>query len=222
MIALSIAAIAFASAAPAIAATPGGERARNGSAQNDLTELINLYRASHGRQPVSSNAALTAAAVWMAGDMAGKNYIDHVSSDGRSPTQRMSAFGYPVGSMYTGEDLGAGYATASAVLAGWKASAGHNAVLLNPNYNAVGVGLVHNPGSTYKWYWAADFGGPGGTVRPVVPAPPQAAADRVAPAPRSAMVQTPAETADPETRAQATRSLVVAYLFALLDRMGII
>src|SRR6266576_1637815 len=121
--------------------------------------------------------ALTAAAGWMAGDMASRNYLGHVSSDGRSPTQRMSAFGYPAPSMYTGEDLGAGYPSAGGVLAGWQASAAHNAVLLNPNYNAVGIGLVYEPNSTYKWYWAADFGGPGGTVKVVIPpAPPQVVA----------------------------------------------
>src|SRR5256885_3062260 len=73
--------------------------------------------------------------------------------------------------MYTGEDLGAGYPSAGGVLAGWQASAAHNAVLLNPNYDAVGIGLVYNASSTYKWYWAADFGGPGGTLKVVIPPP---------------------------------------------------
>src|SRR5437870_9266922 len=93
--------------------------------------LINAYRSSNGLQQVFSNGGLTAAATWMASDMAAKNYIGHVSSDGRSPTQRMSAFGYPAPSMYTGEDLAAGFGTASAVLAGWQASAAHNAVFSN-------------------------------------------------------------------------------------------
>ncbi|MGH2471276.1 MAG: CAP domain-containing protein [Candidatus Limnocylindria bacterium] len=228
-IALSVAAILVASAGPAAAATPV-ERARaSANAQSDLLGLINAYRASQGRQPVSPNVALTAAAVWMAGDMAAKNYVGHVSSDGRSPTQRMSAFGYPVDSMYTGEDLGAGYGTAGAVVAGWKASAAHNAVLLNPNYNAVGIGLVYNPGSTYKWYWAADFGGPGGTVKVVIPPPPPTAAERAASAPRSSAVQAAAETIDPEAQAQAARIAAVegmarriANLFAMLHRMGMI
>lgn len=228
-VALSVATLLFASPAPAAAATLVEQRAQSGSAQGDLIGLINVYRASNGRQPVLANVALTAAAAWMAGDMAAKNYIGHVSSDGRSPTERMSAFGYPVTSMYTGEDLGAGYGTASAVLDGWKASAAHNAVLLNANYNAVGIGLVHNPSSTYKWYWAADFGGPGGSVKDVVFPPPPTLADRAAPAPRTSAVQAAAETIDPEVQAQATRIAVmesiarrIAYLFAVLHRMGMI
>jgi len=217
------------------------------STQSDLIALVNAYRVNNGLQVVYASGALTAAAAWMAGDMAAKNYIAHVSTDGRSPTQRMSAFGYPATSMYTGEDLGAGYATAGAVLAGWQTSAAHNAVLLNPNYNAVGIGLVYNASSTYKWYWAADFGGPGGTVKVAVPPPPpplparasvaQAAptraepvAERAAPAPRGEAAQPSQETTDPEAEAHAARVAFldaigerrIMHLFAVLQRMGAI
>jgi hypothetical protein len=207
------------------------------SAQSDLIALINGYRASHGVQQLSANSALTNAAAWMAADMAAKNYMSHTSSDGRSPTQRMIAFGYPAGSLYTGEDLGAGYASASAIFAGWQASAAHNAILLSPNYNAVGVGLGYNANSTYKWYWAADFGGPGGTVKVVAPVAPQVqpVVTRVATVPRASAPQPadpePAEeTVDPETAAQAARAAFlesvvarrVAHLFAIFLRMGII
>lgn len=223
----ALAAIVIGLSVPAAAATriePEHERA---SAQGDLIALVNAYRANNGLQPVSSNGPLTAAATWMAGDMAARNYIGHVSSDGRSPTQRMSAFGYPATSMYTGEDLGAGYGAASAVLAGWRASAAHNAVLLNPNYNAVGVGLVYKASSTYKWYWAADFGGPGGTVKEVVPPPPPVAG-RAEPAPRSSAAQA-AETVDPEAPARAAQIALVeatarriTHFFVVLHRMGAI
>ena len=135
----------------------------------------------------------------------------------------------------------AGYATAGAVLAGWQTSAAHNAVLLNPNYNAVGIGLGYNASSTYKWYWAADFGGPGGTVKVAVPPPParapvaQAAptraepvAERAAPAPRGEAAQPAQETTDPEAEAHAARVAFldaigerrIMHLFAVLQRMG--
>ncbi|MDQ2915445.1 MAG: CAP domain-containing protein [Chloroflexota bacterium] len=168
--AFAIVVIAVGSSAPAAAVRSLEHGSETASAESDLIAMINAYRARNGLQAVSPNGALAAAAAWMAGDMAAKNYIGHVSSDGRSPTQRMSAFGYPATSMYTGEDLGAGHGTAGAVLAGWQASPAHNAVLLNPNYDAIGIGLIHDPSATYKWYWAADFGGPGGTVRVTIPA----------------------------------------------------
>ena len=247
---LAIAALTTATSMTAAAATRFERGLGSASAQSDLIALINAYRASNGLQAVSPNGALAAAATWMAGDMAARNYIGHVSSDGRSPTQRMSAFGYPATSMYTGEDLAAGYPTAGTVLAGWQASPAHNAVLLNPNYNAVGVGLISNPSSTYNWYWAADFGGPGGSVKVVVPPPPPpppapaanvarpaapVIVERASPAARAAPAQpadaAPAEeTTDPDAESAAARipfsdvvaERRIAHLFAILLRMGAI
>ncbi len=241
----AVAAITIGSSSAAAAVMRVERSAQGATAQSDIVALVNAYRANNGLQVVSQNGALTAAAAWMAGDMAAKNYIGHVSSDGRSPTQRMSAFGYPATSMYTGEDLGAGYATAGAVLAGWQASAAHNAVLLNPNYNAVGIGLAYEPGSTYKWYWAADFGGPGGTAKVIIPPPPLdlvaparssavsqpvPTVERAATAPRGLPPQADDETADPEAAAQTARIAFrervaarrIAHLFVLLQRMGVI
>ena len=209
-IAFAIALIALGSSASAMAATSIERTTQSAGAQSDLIASINAYRSANGLQQVSANGALTAAATWMAGDMAAKNYIGHVSSDGRSPVQRMSAFGYPANAMYTGEDLGAGFGTAGAVLAGWQASAAHNAVLLNPNYNAVGIALVYNASSTYKWYWASDFGGPGvvkivippPTPQPVAPAGPATApasvVERAIPAPRGSTPQGASLTVDSE------------------------
>lgn len=243
-IALAVLTIGVGSSASAAAVTKIDRSLANAAAEGDLVSLVNAYRASNGLQAVLPNGALTSAAAWMAGDMAARNYIGHVSSDGRSPTQRMSAFGYPATSMYTGEDLGAGYAAASAVLSGWQSSAGHNAVLLNPNYNAVGIGLVYEPNSTYKWYWAADFGGPGGSVKIVVspPAPPGPAAeartsttqqaqpvvDRAAASSRGSTPQSAENAVDPEAAAQAARIAFIeerderrmAHLVAVLQRAG--
>jgi uncharacterized protein YkwD len=231
-IGFAVVAIAIGSGTAAAAVVKVERTAEVTSAQSDLIALINGYRAGHGLQQVSANGALTNAASWMAADMAAKNYMTHVSSDGRSPTERMSAFGYPAGSMYTGEDLGAGYPSASAILAGWQASAPHNAILLSPNYNAIGIGLGYNANTTYKWYWAADFGGPGGSVRVVAPvAPqPQPALTRAVAAPRAAAPQSELveETVDLEAAAQAARIAFhesigarrLGHLLAALLRMG--
>lgn len=229
-------AIVVGSSTAADAVTRVERSIESAAAQGDLLALVNAYRADNGLQAVSPSGALTSAAAWMAGDMAVRNYIGHVSSDGRSPTQRMSAFGYPATAMYTGENLGAGYGSASAVLAGWQTSAAHDAVLLNPNYNAIGIGLVYEPSSTYKWYWAADLGGPGGTVKVIVPPAPQPLAARAATAPRGSAAQPagdvapqPAEeTVDLETAATSARIALVQklgarridHLFAVLERMG--
>jgi uncharacterized protein YkwD len=227
-LAFAVAAVATGSSGSAAAVTNVERTLQGAAAQDDLIGLINTYRASNGLQAVTTNGALTVAATWMAGDMAARNYIGHVSSDGRSPTQRMSAFGYPATLMYTGEDLGAGYATAGAVFAGWQASSAHNAVLLNANYNAIGVGVVYETGSTYKWHWAADFGGPGGTPKVILPpaSQPQPAAARAPSAPRASAPE-PAESAAGSEAAGARTAFMekltarrIAHLFSVLARMG--
>jgi uncharacterized protein YkwD len=229
-LAFAVAAIGVGSSANAAALTTVERSVEAASEQADLIALVNAYRAGTGLQEVTPNGALTAAAVWMARDMAARNYIGHVSSDGRSPTQRMSAFGYPATSMYTGEDLGAGYGTAGAVFAGWQASTAHNAVLLNPYYNAIGIGLVYEPSSTYRWHWAADFGGPGGTVKIILPSPPQPEMSaRAATAPRRSAPQA-TQDALTQTAAVAARTAFIealaarriAHLFAVLARMGVL
>src|SRR5437764_12046280 len=95
----------------------------------------------------------------MSFDMGARNYFAHTSLDGRSPTQRMFDAGYPAFGTWTGEDLAAGYTTTGDVLNGWIASPAHYAVLVNPQYHAIGVGRGYATGSTYGWYWTADFGG---------------------------------------------------------------
>src|SRR5207244_1006226 len=81
--------ITIGSSSSAAAVTHVERSAQGATAQSDIVALVNAYRANNELQAVSQNGALTAAAAWMAGDMAAKNYIGHVSSDGRSPTQRM-------------------------------------------------------------------------------------------------------------------------------------
>ena len=129
------------------------------SAEQDLVARINTFRAARGLPTLAVSDTLTSAAKWMAGDMSTRNYFAHTSLDGRSPTQRMADAGYPAFGTWTGEDLAAGFAATGDVLNGWINSPAHYAVLVNPQYRAIGVGRGYATGSAYGWYWAADFGG---------------------------------------------------------------
>lgn len=129
------------------------------SFESDLVAQVNSFRAGKGLPTVTVTDTLTAAAKWMSTDMAVNDYFGHTSLDGRSPTQRMADAGYPAYQTWTGEDLAAGYTSARDVLSGWIGSPTHLAVLMNPNYRAIGVGRSYSSGSAYGWYWAADFGG---------------------------------------------------------------
>jgi len=127
--------------------------------ESDLLTQVNSFRATRGLPSLVVSDSLTIAAKWMATDMAVNNYFQHTSLDGRSPTQRMADAGYPAFSTWAGEDLAAGYTSASDVLQGWINSPAHLAVLTNPAYRAIGIGRAYSSGSTYGWYWDADFGG---------------------------------------------------------------
>jgi hypothetical protein len=127
--------------------------------ENDLLAQVNAFRTSAGLPTLVVSDPLTAAAKWMATDMSVNNYFQHTSLDGRSPTQRMADAGYPAFATWSGEDLAAGYTSASDVFNGWINSPAHLAVLTNPAYRAVGIGRSYASGSQYGWYWAADFGG---------------------------------------------------------------
>jgi uncharacterized protein YkwD len=57
-----------------------------------------------------------------------------------------------------GENIAAGYSTPESVVAGWMASSGHRANILNAGYRDLGVGIVQKSGSRYGYYWVQDFG----------------------------------------------------------------
>jgi uncharacterized protein YkwD len=58
----------------------------------------------------------------------------------------------------TGENLTAGYMSFDEVLAGWRASAGHNANLLMSGASRFGIALAKNPSDAYGVYWAMEVG----------------------------------------------------------------
>lgn len=133
---------------------PGNLDAEEGQFLN----LLNEYRRANGLPEFSFNQTLTNAAKWQSNDMATKNYLGHVDSQGRDPFVRIADFGYTANT-FKAENVAGGYETAAEVFEGWKSSAGHNANMLNRNLRVIGIGRVYNANSTYKWYWTTDFGG---------------------------------------------------------------
>ncbi len=127
------------------------------SEEQTVLKLINDYRTQNGLNPLRASLALTRSADWMSADMAAKNYFNHTDSVGRDPFVRMTAFGYNYGG-YRGENLAAGYSDAARTFNLWRNSPGHNAAMLNANFNVIGISRAYGAASTYKWYWTTDFG----------------------------------------------------------------
>jgi uncharacterized protein YkwD len=115
--------------------------------------LLNQYRQQNGLGALRVSPALTAAARWHSGDMAARGYFNHVDSLGRTPFDRVLAFGYP--SRAVGENIAAGLGDAAGTFNQWRNSPGHNQNMLG-NYQVTGIGRV--TGGPYRVYWTSVFG----------------------------------------------------------------
>jgi len=152
-------------ATPPPAAPPADPNAT--SFEDAVLSLVNQRRAAGatcggtaypGVGAMSMNTNLRVAARDHSQDMGALNYFSHTSLDGRTFTQRIFNAGY-TGSGPYGENIGAGYGSAAAVVNGWMASTGHCQNIMNGGFRVAGVGYAYVAGSTYGHYWTLNFGG---------------------------------------------------------------
>jgi uncharacterized protein YkwD len=118
-----------------------------------VLELTNDERRANECDELVMDERLRAAARGHSHDMAVNGYFDHYSLDGRSPTERARAEGYPGG---VGENIAMGYRSPEAVMHGWMGSDGHRANILRCSYTVIGVGLAYDAGG--RPYWTQNFG----------------------------------------------------------------
>ena len=157
-------AVALTSAALAADAVVG--RASNTTLRAHVVDLVNSAR-SHGRKcgserfaaapDLSVSRLLDEVAADHARDMARKKYFDHRGSDGSQPKDRVLRAGYK--SRLTGENIALGPESAEEVVAGWLASPGHCANIMDPRFQHIGVGIATGHGRG-QIYWVQDFGAP--------------------------------------------------------------
>jgi uncharacterized protein YkwD len=131
-----------------------------------VVELVNEARSSSRRcgserfaaaPPLNPVRKLNEAAGDHARDMARKKFFDHVGSDGSQPKDRVRRAGYE--SRLTGENIAYGPVSAEEVVAGWLASPGHCANIMEPRFQDIGVGLAIGK-KRGQIYWVQDFGAP--------------------------------------------------------------
>lgn len=104
------------------------------------------------------NNALAQAAEFHSKDMAARNYFAHTSPQGVTLQTRIEATGYRWASI--GENIAAGVTTMASVMAGWQASAGHCANMMNPAFTQIGLSCKRGTGTTYSTYWTMDLARP--------------------------------------------------------------
>jgi len=160
----ALAAVALTSGAFAADAAVGRESGAKVRAR--VVELVNVAR-SHSRRcgserfaaapPLSVSRILNEVAADHARDMARRNYFEHRSADGSQPKDRVIRAGYEP--RLTGENIALGPESAEEAVAGWMASPGHCANIMDSRFQDIGIGLATGRGRG-KVYWVQSFGAP--------------------------------------------------------------
>jgi uncharacterized protein YkwD len=162
----AIAAVVLSSLGTAAAGSGLAASASPAVIQARVLELVNAARSRGQRcgQQYFSPAALlqeserlNEAARGHARDMARRNYFDHRAPDGSEPRDRVRRTGYRW--KLIGENIAFGPESAEEVVAGWLASPGHCANLMDPRFRDAGVAVAKGRKRGY-FYWAQELGQP--------------------------------------------------------------
>ena len=163
-LAAAVALLALASTTRAADAVVG--RQSDSKVRARVVELVNdarLQPRKCGSERFAASPALKVArqlndaAAEHASDMARKKFFDHRGSDGSQPKDRVIRAGYKP--RLTGENIALGPESAEEVVAGWLASPGHCANIMDPRFQQIGVGLATGKGRG-QIYWVQTFGEP--------------------------------------------------------------
>ncbi len=119
------------------------------STSSDAITLTNRERVNAGLSALSANGALNNAAAAHSADQAARNQMTHTGSNGSNAGDRIRAAGYQPGTW--GENVAAGYTSASSVVAGWMGSSGHRANILDPAFTQIGVASATSANGTRYW-----------------------------------------------------------------------
>lgn len=131
-----------------------------------VLELVNLAR-SRGRTcgaerfppavALNLSSPLRSAARGHARDMARHDYFEHRARDGSEPRDRVRRTGYRA--RLTGENIAFGPDSAEEVVAGWLASPGHCANLMDARFRDMGVAVAAGRKRGH-WYWVQNLANP--------------------------------------------------------------
>jgi uncharacterized protein YkwD len=106
--------------------------------------------------PLAWNDSLAVAALVHSRDMAARNYFDHADAAGATVVQRATRSGYRW--RVVGENIAAGQGSARQVVAGWLASPGHCANIMERDFAEMGAAYAIEPHSAMEIYWTQVFG----------------------------------------------------------------
>lgn len=111
--------------------------------------LISSYRVANGLSPVSIDDRYSRLAMMQSRRVAELGYLDHGDFSMR---RAKAGVGVPAG-----ENLAAGAVTVEEAVDDWKASSGHNRILLMPEARRMGLARAESP-TGYRRYWTLVLG----------------------------------------------------------------
>ena len=125
-----------------------------------IVAWTNEYRLDNNLPALTRNKLLDEAATTKVNDMFAKQYFEHVSPIGTTPSDLVLSVGYTY--RYTGENLAMGnFPDEKALVDAWMASPGHRANILNKNYTEIGVETgLDNILNYQTWLSVQEFGSP--------------------------------------------------------------
>lgn len=127
---------------------------------------INAYRAGHGLPTLRLDPRLNDAARDMAHRIAEADSMGIRAHSSSGLAGRLDRAGYET---YAGaENLGAGYASFDAALAGWKGSSEHNRNLLNKYVTRIGLARTERADGKWRNFWVLIFARPKEDGRPTL------------------------------------------------------
>lgn len=125
---------------------------------------VNAYRAAHGMSRLSHDARLDEASLTMAHLMARQDKSNPRAHNARALSGRITAAGMTT---FAGaENLGSGYTSFSAAMAGWKGSRDHDRNLLNPHVTRIGFAHVTRSDGKWRNFWVMVLARPQEDGRP--------------------------------------------------------
>ena len=138
--------------------------AANASAQGATDALFRAINDARGRArrcgtadefepagPLARHAALDAAALKHAQDIAARGELDHEGADGSTAAERVAREGYRWTAV--GENVASGQSVAEEVVDTWLASAGHCRNLMHARYAETGIAVAVNEDDEQVVYW---------------------------------------------------------------------
>lgn len=131
------------------------------SLASEVVNLINEYRTANGLAKLTVNDTLSTAAMHRAAESAYADWNMTAMEGGAKRHIRPNftkastiASEYGIGGNF-GENFGRWQASPSEIIAQWKSSSSHNALLLSGSYTKVGIGVAQD--SLGNYYWVALF-----------------------------------------------------------------